>query len=134
MDLLLSKIMYLQRTIINMKLDYPVDHWYKFKKNVKNLEELLLGHPSKRGIVYLKPHVVWYHLEKSFMRRNNLPDIPFCFYLKMKLSCQTLWNPFEMSRSTPRAAYPLSKDAYIPWINVDRFKSLQVSSPTDLWK
>ena len=50
------------------------------------------------------------------MGRNNLPDIPFCFNLKMRPSCKTLSCAFDMSRNTPQTSYPSSKDAYIPWV------------------
>ena len=50
------------------------------------------------------------------MRRNNFPDIPFCSNLKMRPSCQTVSNAFDMPRKTPRTSYPSSNDASIPWV------------------
>ena len=37
-------------------------------------------------------------LRKSHKRFSDLPDIPFCFNLKMRHSCQTLSNIFDISR------------------------------------
>ena len=50
---------------------------------------------------------------KSHKRFIKLPDIPFCFNLKMRPSCQTLSNAFDISRKTPLTSKPSSNDLYI---------------------
>ena len=52
-------------------------------------------------------------LRKSHKRFSKLPDIPFCFNLKMRPSCQTLSNAFDISRKTPLTSNPSSNDLYI---------------------
>ena len=47
---------------------------------------------------------------KSF---SKLPDMPFCFDLKVRPSSQTLSNPFDMSRKTLLTSNPSSNDLYI---------------------
>ena len=55
-------------------------------------------------------------LRKSHKRFSKLPDIPFCFNLKMRPSCQTLSNAFDISRKTPLTSNPSSNDLYISWV------------------
>ena len=50
------------------------------------------------------------------MGRNNLPDVSFCFNVKMRPSCSTLSNAFDMSRYKPQTLYPSSNGTYIPWV------------------
>ena len=50
---------------------------------------------------------------KSHKRFSKLPDIPFCFDLKMSPLCQNLSNAFDISRKTPLTSNPLSNDLYI---------------------
>ena len=45
-------------------------------------------------------------LRKSHKRFSKLPDMPFCFNLKMK----TLSNAFDISRKTPLTSNPSSND------------------------
>ena len=52
-------------------------------------------------------------LRKSHKRFSKLPDMPFCFNLKTRSSCQTLSNTFDISRKTPRALNPSSNYLYI---------------------
>ena len=52
-------------------------------------------------------------LRKSHKTFSKLLDIPFCFNLKMRPSCQTLSNAFDISRKTPLTSNPLSNDLYI---------------------
>ena len=40
-------------------------------------------------------------LIKSHKIFSKLPDIPFCFNFKMRPSCQTVPNAFDISRKTP---------------------------------
>ena len=55
-------------------------------------------------------------LRKSHKIFSKLPDIPFCFDLKMNPLCQTLSNAFDISRKTPLTSNPLSNDLYISWV------------------
>ena len=49
-------------------------------------------------------------VNEYFKTFNNLPDIPFSCNLKIKPSCQTLLNAFEISRKTPLTSSPSSND------------------------
>ena len=51
-------------------------------------------------------------LRKSHKRFSKLPHIPFCFNLKMRLSCQTLSNALYISRKTPLPSNPSPNDLY----------------------
>ena len=53
---------------------------------------------------------------KSHKRDSNLPDIPFCFNLKMRPSCLTLSSAFDISRKIPPTSNPSSNDLYISWV------------------
>ena len=55
-------------------------------------------------------------LRKSHKRFSKLPDIPFCFNLKMIPSFQTLSNAFDISWKTPLTWNLLSNDLYISWV------------------
>ena len=54
--------------------------------------------------------------------------MPFCFYLCISLSCQTLLKTLDMSRNTPLNSKPLSKEVKIWKIN----RSLFTEESSDL--
>ena len=64
------------------------------------------------GLVHLTKLFVL-HFSKSHKRFSTLPDVPFCFNLKMRSSCQTLSNAFDISRKTPLTS---SNDLCISWV------------------
>ena len=77
-----------QRTTLDLKLGYPLDHYYKFKKSKCPSIE-----PSGTAWISIqeercpfKTTSCFVLLKKSFMRRKNFPDIPFCSNLKMRPS------------------------------------------------
>ena len=52
-------------------------------------------------------------LKKSHNKFKNLPDMPFCFNLKIIPSCHTLLNAFDISRKTLLTSNPSSDNLYI---------------------
>ena len=55
-------------------------------------------------------------LRKSHKRFSQLPEIKFCFNLKMRLSGQTLSNAFVISRKTPLTSSTSLSDLYTSWV------------------
>ena len=52
-------------------------------------------------------------LRKSHKRFSELSDVPLYFDFKIKSSCQTLSNAFDISRKTPLTSDSLSNHLYI---------------------
>ena len=52
-------------------------------------------------------------LKKSHNKFKNLPDMPFCFNLKIIPSCHALLNAFDISRKTLLTSNPSSDNLYI---------------------
>ena len=64
-------------------------------------------------------------LRKSHKRFSKLPDMPFCFNLKMRPQCQILSKAFDISRKTRLNSNPSSNDLYIS-LKVDLSRSHRV--------
>ena len=64
--------------------------------------------------------------KKSDNTLTSLPEIPFCFSLKIIPLCQTLSNAFEISRKTPLTSKPSPKDVYISLV-IDKSWLMQES-------
>ena len=95
----------------------------------QNLDVLQIQFQYNQNRNHYAPQVVFYYednLSKSFRR---LPEIPFCFSLKIRPSCRTLSKALEISRKSARTFRELrSSKAW--WISSTRNNSwLIVESP-----
>ena len=90
----------------------------------------LLGTPSftpfHEKTCPFKVSLCFLSFEKSDKTLSTLPEIPFCFSLKIIPSCQTLSNDFEISRKAPLTSNHLSKDLYTSWV-IDKSSLIQES-------
>ena len=112
------KIYHLQ-IILRLMIGHQPDRWYKPKKeeDPKLIPETHLRlHLSMKKLIHLKVTLCFLSFKKSDKTLSSLPEIPFCFSLKIIPSCHTLSNAFEISRKTPLTSNQLSKDLCISWV------------------
>ena len=109
--------------------------WITENKDVSSAKSLTFeDNPSDKSLIYIKNNngpsmepwatpaltsdqseacpfnktLCFLFFRKSQKRFSKLPDIPFCFNLKMRSSFQTLSNAFDISKKTPLTSNPLS--------------------------
>ena len=117
----------LERSLLSSKV-VITETWITEKREISSAKSLVLeDKPSDKSLIYIKnnngprmepwgtPALTLVHKEdcpfnttlcflfvkKCFKTFNKFPDIPFSYNLKIRPSCQTLSNAFEMSRKTP---------------------------------
>ena len=74
-----------------------------------------------------KVNLCFLSFKKSDKTLSILPEMPFCFSLRIIPLCQTLSNTFEMSRKAPLTSNPPLKDLHISWV-IDKSWLMQESS------
>ena len=65
---------------------------------------------AQEGVYPLKTTLCFLLLKKLDNRFKRLPDIPFCFSLKLMPSCHTLSKALNMSRNTLQTSKSSSND------------------------
>ena len=70
-------------------------------------------------------------LKKSYNKFKSSPDMPFCLNLKIKPSCNTLSNAFDISRKTLLTSNTSSNDLYIS-CTIDKSWLIQESQGLNL--
>ena len=71
---------------------------------------------AQEEVCPLRTTLCFLFLKKFDNRFKRLPDIPFCFSLKIIPSCHTLSKASDMSRNTLWTPKPSSDNWYISWV------------------
>ena len=74
---------------------------------------------AQEEVCPLRTTLSFLFLKKLGSRFKRLPDMSFCFSLKIIPSCDTLSKTLDISRNTLRTTKPSSNDWYI-WRVIDR--------------